>query len=200
MPPLHDGAELETHSTAQPPASTVSSSSDLDHDGRDDLIERGADEQSAFVRIRTASGERIIRPPVQPDAFGRSMAIIGDIDRDGVDDVAITSPKDHSESNRSGRVYVCSSATGQVLLTLFGAPNERFALDASPAGDLNLDGVPDISSIAVAQRADGAATVIRHVFSGRDGRRLMDHIEATTSKTVRRPAPLLPGDIDATWM
>jgi hypothetical protein len=77
--------------------------------------------------------------------FGTALDTAGDIDGDGHDDLVIGAPQYAPQSNPLGRAYVCSGATGEVLLAhapLHGAPHAGTSV--AGAGDVNGDGVPDV--------------------------------------------------------
>lgn len=80
-------------------------------------------------------------------AVGSQMAVVGDVDMDGVTDVAIGDPEGRPAGiYRAGEVYIRSGATGALLYT-FGGTSEFEAVGYSPcgAGDVDLDGVPDFA-------------------------------------------------------
>lgn len=66
--------------------------------------------------------------------FGHAIASVGDANGDGVNDVLVG-------SNDSGRLYLFSGATGQLLFSTIQAAG--FGRTVSPAGDVNADGVMD---------------------------------------------------------
>lgn len=79
------------------------------------------------------------------DHFGASVAGVGDVNRDGVPDYVIGAPEDRRAGTRPGSVRVFSGRDGSVLYTFFGtAGGDRFGFSVDRAGDVNLDGVPDI--------------------------------------------------------
>jgi hypothetical protein len=72
--------------------------------------------------------------------FGESVAGLGDVDGDGVADLAVGAPG-------TDRVYILSGATRGVLRTI-ADPNgtgHRFGFAVAPAGDVNGDGVDDVA-------------------------------------------------------
>jgi hypothetical protein len=54
------------------------------------------------------------------DAFGRHVAGIGDVNRDGFADVIVGAPNNDAGGNNAGRAYVFSGKDGAILLTLTG--------------------------------------------------------------------------------
>ncbi len=126
---------------------------DVDGDGRDDILvgaptADGSQPQSGQVMIlssvttlpiRTWNGEHT------GDGFGHSVAGIGDINGDGISEVAIGAP--FCEANLGtdrGALYIYDGATGALLHKHVGvSDNDRLGWCVIPAGDPNLDGVPD---------------------------------------------------------
>lgn len=98
------------------------------------------------------------------DRFGRSVACLGDVNLDGVVDLAVGAPRDDDGAIQTGAVYILSLDTdGTVQNTskisglsghfgsgLSGGDGFGFALCA--LGDRNADGIPDL--VATAQTDD----------------------------------------------
>ncbi len=80
--------------------------------------------------------------------FGASVAGIGDVNADGVEDVLVGAPNESVGSvDKAGRAYVFSGADGQLLQTLTAeAPSaeDRFGNPVADVGDTNGDGIPDL--------------------------------------------------------
>jgi len=109
----------------------------------------------------TEAGFQLIGPNVTfPEQVGRSVANLGDIDGDGIDDFAVGAPMadlSGSQTNDQGRVYIVygsTSASNQTLDTSFLNGTNGFILNGvslvaetgtsvQSAGDINGDGRAD---------------------------------------------------------
>jgi hypothetical protein len=79
------------------------------------------------------------------ESFGQALADVGDLDFDGVHDVAVGAPNAEFNGPQSGRVVVLSGGDGSVLFAVNGpAAGMRFGFAVDGAGDVNHDGVPDL--------------------------------------------------------
>jgi hypothetical protein len=90
-----------------------------------------------------------------PSRFGFAVAAAGDLDGDGVSDVAVGAPYavDAATGWGTGAVFVYSSATGGLLQTLVGTSDfEEFGAALAGVGDVDGDGVSDL--LVGAPRAD----------------------------------------------
>ena len=109
------------------------------------------------------------------DRLGVSMAALGDVDGDGVADLAIGSHFADPNGNLSGSIRVVSGAraeAGRTIYTVGGlAAEDRFGVQMAAVGDQNGDGIselavtaersdhagPDFGSVTVLDGATGAA-------------------------------------------
>lgn len=79
------------------------------------------------------------------NGFGIGAADAGDVDRDGVDDLAIGAWIFAGAAPAGGKVYLFSGKTGKRLGTLTGrVMGETLGFDTTGLGDVDGDGVPDL--------------------------------------------------------
>lgn len=113
------------------------------------------------------------------DFFGSAVASAGDVDRDGRDDVLVGAELADARGTDSGRAYVFSGRTYELLLTLdAGDEGDHFGSATDWSEDLNRDKVPDL--IVGARDAGPGAEGRAYVYSGRTGR-LLHRIEPPAS-------------------
>ena len=78
------------------------------------------------------------------DAFGVGSADVGDVNKDGYDDLLIGAWQYSSVAPSGGRIYLYSGRDGSILQTITGRiPGETLGFDAAGAGDVDGDGVND---------------------------------------------------------
>ena len=77
------------------------------------------------------------------DLMGTSVAGCGDVNNDGVGDIAVGAPQE--VNGKFGRVRVYCGRTGRVLYTFDGfQPGSDFGHSVAGAGDVNGDGFADL--------------------------------------------------------
>ncbi|QDV05542.1 FG-GAP repeat protein [Planctomycetes bacterium Poly30] len=148
---------------------------DVDGDGVADLIvgapqiqSGGAGQASMHsgatgARLWTVDGEAL------NDRFGWVVAGAGDVNGDGLDDVAICAPgHDAGGINGSGKVYVRSGLDGAPIRSFEGASVQgAFGASCGAVGDVNGDGIKDLVACALRAGSNGRGEAT--VFSGSDG-------------------------------
>lgn len=113
--------------------------------------------------------------PIEFAAFGFSVAALGDINADGVGDVAVGSPT--LMNNKFGQVFAFSGATGAMLWLTATAPEEiaSFGTTLASVSDLNNDGKRDLI-VGEAFYSEGPAFIGRaFVLSGATGSTIRFH-------------------------
>ena len=122
----------------------------------------------------------VMQIPIPNDSygfFGSSVAIIGDINDDGCDDIAVGAYREGPGSSQqvagSGRAYLISGIDGSAIDTLRSPTEEQdgeFGYRIAAAGDVNGDGYPDVIVGAIYENTGGPNNCGRaHVYSGKDG-------------------------------
>jgi hypothetical protein len=115
------------------------------------------------------------------DAFGRGVAGLGDLDGDGVPDLAVGADLDDTGGFNQGAVYIIflkADGTAKSVVKLYSAANgmselanlDYFGRSVSGLGDVNGDGIPDL---AVGAPGDDTGSIgagaIHILFLARNG-------------------------------
>lgn len=153
----------------------VSSAGDLNGDGHDDLI-AGAPQSGTspgFVDLLSGlDGALLMSLPgsLAGERFGASVAGIGDITGDGVPDVAVGAPFALSNGVPTGRADVFSGADGSLVFSFSGqSVGDQLGHALSAAGDVDLDGVPDVAVGAPFANFGLSNNGAVYLLSGADG-------------------------------
>ena len=100
------------------------------------------------------------------EGFGRSVAGVGDVNRDGYDDVVVGASLAAYTGVDSGSGYVFSGRNGSLLFRIDGDAGDSLGFSVAAAGDADADGTPDVIVGAIGQHTTpGHARVV----SGRSG-------------------------------
>ncbi|MCE9634755.1 MAG: hypothetical protein K8T90_03530 [Planctomycetes bacterium] len=107
----------------------------------------------------------------QSDNCGWSVARLGDLDGDGLDDFVVGCPGDGPFTGaHQGRARVCSGKTGVTLFDWRGAAvDDLFGYSVANAGDTDGDGIDEIVVGAPGSDAVASLAGTAYLFSGKDG-------------------------------
>jgi len=138
-----------------------------------------------FDKIHTWRGENSY------DQMGSSVAVVGDVDGDGVGDVVSGAPGyDFGGVDNIGMVRVYSGSTGAVIYEFTGATlSDRIGIAVLATGDANSDGVPDFAY------SDSLDYGHVYLISGADGSLLKTYVGPANSKEFGASMDLI-GDLD----
>lgn len=113
-----------------------------------DFSDAGKGAATGAVYVHSgASGARLLRLAGEQagDGFGIGSADVGDVDRDGFDDLLVGAWQYSRVAPSGGRVYLYSGRDGALLRTVTGRiPGETLGFDATGIGDVDGDGLPDL--------------------------------------------------------
>jgi hypothetical protein len=163
----------------------VSGGGDVNNDGYPDVIVGAYNEDTdstdagrAYV-FSGATGRRLymlVSPHEEALGwFGFSVSLVGDVDMDGHEDMAVGAPYEDADSVDAGRAYVFSGATGGILYTFSSLDAEssgHFGGAVCGAGDVNDNGYTDVivgASLRYPDPAVGGGEDRAYVFEGQTG-------------------------------
>ncbi|HYC79339.1 MAG TPA: integrin alpha [Planctomycetota bacterium] len=152
---------------------------DMDGDGVGEFLGCGpldgsvAPQQGRAVVYSGASGAalHVLHGDSSFDEFGQSACRLGDLDGDGKAEFAVGSPRATPGPHWSaGRIHVFDGASAVQLFTIDGPrANARLGTSVASAGDVDLDGTPDILGGGTHDAVAGAEAGFAGVYSGAGG-------------------------------
>jgi hypothetical protein len=154
-----DGTVLRTYAPPEDVQSFgwyVANAGDLDGDGRADLavgapLEPGiAEAKMGGAWVLSSRDGRVLQHwqgTTKLDGFGEIVALLGDLDGDGVGELAVSSPRTNDQTRAlPGEVFVYSGKTGKQLRHWTGTqPGELYGRMVVSAGDVDGDRVDDVA-------------------------------------------------------
>ena len=182
---------------------SVAGGVDFDHDGFDDVVVGNPFEDgnglvdNGSVRIVSGADGSILYTgwgPSDGALFGWSVAIAGDVDADGYQDIIGGAPRAQSGAIWPGMAQVFSYETSTVLHTLYGgADQDEYGYSVAGRNlDLDADGYEDFIVGAPGENVGGAA----HVYSGATGALLTGYIEILNTDARTGACVATLGDLD----
>jgi hypothetical protein len=104
------------------------------------------------------------------DKLGLGVSGCGDIDGDGIPDVAVGAIQDGVPASGPGYVRIHSGSDGSLIRQIFGnVTGDVFGTSIDNAGDCNGDGIPDLIVGAPFAHVDGQWKGYAQLHSGADG-------------------------------
>jgi FG-GAP repeat protein len=153
-------------------AAYVAALGDVDGDGIPDFVVGAPSAQTngvptGEVDVRSGKdGTLIYTVPGDVEGFGESVANLGDVDGDKVNDFAVGSPFAlNGASLATGAVWAFSGKTGAKIWETFG-PKAYFGTTVAGIGDVDLDKIPDV---IVGVPAETPTQSRMSLLSGKDG-------------------------------
>ena len=126
---------------------------DINKDGRRDYALTGVELNPTRVYLEIRSGAKkdkhkvlltIKEPYPSRTGLGLTVVMVGDIDKDGLPDLALGAPFYKVNGKQVGAIEYRSSKDGRLLSRVIGAGNLTFGYKIYGLGDVNGDGNPDV--------------------------------------------------------
>lgn len=155
--------------------SAVAGAGDVNGDGRDDLIVGAPDSApngngSGLARVYSGMNGALlyeVQGLQAGHALGDSVAKVGDLDGDGIADLAAGMPGHSMTGTFAGACRFFSGSDGSVIRTVHGGMGGlRIGSTVRPMGDVDGDGIDDVLVGGTGDPSSGGRAM---VFSGADG-------------------------------
>ncbi len=102
--------------------------------------------------------------------FGSAVALVGDVDGDGVPDLVVGADGDDTAGTDAGAAFLVSGVDGSVIHTIDGDTTlEELGSDVAGIGDIDGDGIPDAAVSEFRDSTLGFRTGRVHLISGATG-------------------------------
>ncbi len=145
--------------------------SDLNNDGKFDILvgdRNWSNTDGRVVLLSGANGDTLRSwegLSGSGEWFGHSIAVVGDLNNDNIDDFIVGAPKYDYNGTDKGEIYYFSGATGSRLSRRVGPGiGYQFGTNVAGAGDVNNDGYADILVSGHSNNSSGPKAV--WVYSG----------------------------------
>ena len=148
---------------------------DWDGDGVVDFVSTAPTHNQGAGKVYVYSsktGELLLeKSGAAGEQFGNSASGCGDVNGDGVPDLAVGAPN----QKQPGNAYVFSGVDGKQLLHISGAsPGDRFGVEVSELGDIDGDGCGDFLVGSDAGNGKQARSGLAIAYSGKTGQKLFE--------------------------